>query len=92
MQKVILKQVILLNLVSLIFTYFELHPKEIVVSKQKGNYVFVVEKGIAYEREIQIGLENPKQVQVVSGLKVGENVVVKGYETLRNESKIKVVK
>jgi membrane fusion protein, multidrug efflux system len=67
-------------------------PKEIVVSKQKGNYVFVVEKGIAYEREIQIGLENPKQVQVVSGLKVGENVVVKGYETLRNESKIKVVK
>ncbi len=67
-------------------------PKEIVVSKQKGNYVFVVEKGIAYEREIQIGLENPKQVQVVSGLKVGENVVVKGFETLRNESKIKVVK
>ncbi len=67
-------------------------PKEIIVSKQKGNYVFVVEKGIAYEREIQIGLENPKQVQVVSGLKVGENIVVKGFETLRNESKIKVVK
>jgi len=67
-------------------------PKEIIVSKQKGNYVFVVEKGIAYEREIQIGLENPKQVQVVSGLKSGENIVVKGFETLRNESKIKVVK
>ncbi|MFN8258508.1 MAG: efflux RND transporter periplasmic adaptor subunit [Bacteroidales bacterium] len=67
-------------------------PKEIVVSKQNGNYVFVVEKGIAYEREIQIGLENPKQVQVISGLKTGESVVVKGFETLRNESKIKVVK
>ncbi len=67
-------------------------PKEIVVSRQKGNYVFVVEKGIAYEREIQIGLENPKQVQVISGLKTGENIVVKGFETLRNESKIKVIK
>jgi len=67
-------------------------PKEIIISKQKGNYVFVIEKGIAMEREIQIGLENPKQVQVVSGLKVGERIVIKGFETLRDKSKIKIVK
>jgi len=67
-------------------------PKDIVISKQGGNFVFVVDKGIAHEREIKIGLENPKQVQVISGLTIGESVVVKGFETLRENSKIKIMK
>jgi RND family efflux transporter MFP subunit len=67
-------------------------PKDIIVSKQRGNYVFVVEKGIAFERAVQFGLENPKEVQIISGLKAGERLVIKGFETLRDKSKIKVVK
>jgi membrane fusion protein, multidrug efflux system len=67
-------------------------PKDIIVSKQRGNYVYVVEKGIAYERAVQFGLENPKEVQITSGLKLNEKLVIKGFETLRDKSKIKVVK
>ncbi len=67
-------------------------PKEIILSKQKGNTVFVINKRLAEERIINLGLENPEEVQVVSGLEVNEKLVIKGFETLRNRSKIKVVK
>lgn len=67
-------------------------PREIIVSKQRGNSVFVVEKGIAYERIVEFGLENPKEVQIISGLKANELMVVKGFETLRDRSRVKELK
>jgi multidrug efflux pump subunit AcrA (membrane-fusion protein) len=67
-------------------------PRDIIVSKQRGNSVFVVEKGIAYERIVEFGLENPKEVQIISGLKTDEQIVVKGFETLRDRSRVKELK
>jgi len=67
-------------------------PKEIIVSKQRGNSVFVVEKGIAIERVVEFGLENPREVEIISGLKADERVVIKGFETLRDKSKVKEMK
>lgn len=67
-------------------------PKEVILSKQKGNTVYVIDKGLAVERILAFGLENPNQVQIISGLNQNERLVVKGFETLRNRSKVKVVK
>lgn len=67
-------------------------PKNVILNKQKGNVVFVVHKGLAEERVIEFGLENPDEVQIVSGLEKKDRLVVKGFETLRNRSKIKIVK
>ena len=67
-------------------------PKNVILNKQKGNVVFVVHKGLAEERVIEFGLENPDEVQVISGLEKKDRLVVKGFETLRNRSKIKIVK
>lgn len=67
-------------------------PKNIILSKQRGNTVFVIDKGLAQERIITFGLENPEHVEVVSGLELKEKLVTKGFETLRNRSKVKVVK
>jgi len=67
-------------------------PKDVILTKQNGNTVFVVNKGLAEERIIEFGLENPKEVQVISGLEKKDRLVVKGFETLRNRSKIKIVK
>ena len=67
-------------------------PKSVVLSKQKGSTVFVVERGEAVERVIQIGLDNPEQVEVLSGLSPNEKLVVKGFETLANRSKVTEVK
>ena len=67
-------------------------PKNIILSKQRGNTVFVIDKGLAQERIINFGLENPEYVEIVSGLEKKEKLVTKGFETLRNKSKVKVIK
>lgn len=67
-------------------------PKNVILSKQRGNTVFVVEKDLAQEKVVTFGLENAEEVQIVSGLEKGDRLVVKGFETLRNRSKVKVVK
>ncbi|OQX75162.1 MAG: hypothetical protein B6D64_12190 [Bacteroidetes bacterium 4484_276] len=67
-------------------------PKDIILSKQRGNTVFVINKGLAEERVISFGLENPEEVQVISGLDKNDRLVIKGFETLRDRSKVKVVK
>lgn len=66
--------------------------KDIILSKQKGNTVYVIDKGLAQERILAFGLENPNKVQIISGLNNNERIVIKGFETLRNRSKVKVVK
>ena len=67
-------------------------PKDILLSKRRGKTVFVVEKGAAFERVVSTGLENEYAVEVIEGLKMGEQLVVKGFETLRDHSKIKIIR
>lgn len=67
-------------------------PKSIILSKQRGKTAFVVDKGLVQERILTFGLENPEFVEIISGLSPKEKLVTKGYETLRDKSKVKVVK
>jgi multidrug efflux pump subunit AcrA (membrane-fusion protein) len=67
-------------------------PKNIILSKRKGKTIYVVEKGAAFERIINSGLENAESVEVREGLKIGERLVTKGFETLHNRSKVKIVR
>ena len=67
-------------------------PKDIILSKRRGKTVFVVDKGAAFERVIRSGLENSEQVEVLEGLNEGDRLVTKGFETLRNRSKVKIVR
>lgn len=67
-------------------------PKDIIISRNRKRIVFVVENGIANERVITTNLENADEVEVQSGIEVGESVVSKGFETLRDKSKIKVLR
>lgn len=66
--------------------------KDIVTSSSKGDYVYVAEKGIVVQRRIKTGLENDDYVEVTDGIKGDELIVTEGYETLRDRSKIKILK
>jgi len=67
-------------------------PKEIILSKRRGKTVYVVDKGAAFRRIISTGLENEKEVEVLEGLKAEDRLVIKGFETLRDRSKVKIVR
>ena len=66
-------------------------PKNIIMSRRRGNMVFFIERGVARERYIQTGLENPDEIEVIRGLSENDRVVIKGFETLRNRSKVKIL-
>ncbi len=67
-------------------------PKDVILSRQRGSTVFVVERGEARERVIELGMENPYEVEVISGLKLNDRLVTEGFETLTNRSKVTIVK
>lgn len=66
-------------------------PKETIISRQDGKVVFTVENGIATEKKITTGIENMDVIEVLSGLKVNDRLVVSGFETLRNKSKVSII-
>jgi len=66
-------------------------PKNLILSRREGKTVFIIKKGAARKRILTLGLENPDEVEVIEGLKVDERLVVKGYETLRHKSKVKII-
>ena len=56
-------------------------------------YVYKVsENNIANKTEIKIGIRNSGYVEVVSGLKEGENIVAEGLKKVRPKGKIKPIK
>ncbi len=66
-------------------------PVEAVLVSPEGHRIgFVVEDGIAFRRELLLGIEHGSQVQVVSGLKVGEKIAVAGNEQLRPGMPVRV--
>jgi membrane fusion protein, multidrug efflux system len=67
-------------------------PKNIILSRQRGKTVFIVDRGVASERVIETGLENVTEAEVVKGLAKNERVVTSGFETLSNNSKVKIIK
>jgi len=67
-------------------------PKNIILSRQRGKTVFVVDRGVAEERIIETGLENLTETEVIRGLSRNERVVTGGFETLSNRSKVKIIK
>lgn len=67
-------------------------PKSIILSSNRGKVVYVVDQSTARERRISIGIENQDYAEVITGLKQNDRLVVKGFETLRNDSKVKVIK
>jgi len=67
-------------------------PKDIILSRRRGKTVFIVRKGVAVERTITTGLENPEEVEVIKGLEENERLIIKGFEALKNRSRVKIIR
>jgi membrane fusion protein, multidrug efflux system len=67
-------------------------PKNIILSRQRGKTVFIVDRGVAVERIIETGIENITDIEVRRGLSQNDRVIIRGFETLSNKSKVKIIK
>lgn len=67
-------------------------PKQVVISRRNQKYVYVVDRNSAVLRNIKTGLEDEVNVEITEGLDEGDNLIIRGYETLRENSRVKVLK
>lgn len=66
-------------------------PFDAVIQKPGGkSVVFVVEQGKAHVRPIMTGSEWKGKVEIISGLSIGESLVVRGQEMLKDGVEVKV--
>lgn len=67
-------------------------PRSALLGSAKNPQVYVIDNGIATLRDILIGGSNGMEVEVVEGLKQGEQVVTSGQINLSNGSKVEIAK
>ena len=66
-------------------------PKRLIMSRGRNTkYIYVLDKNVARQCDIKIGIEDKLDVKVVKGLNIGDQIIISGYETLRDDSKVKV--
>ncbi|MDE6451694.1 MAG: efflux RND transporter periplasmic adaptor subunit [Odoribacter sp.] len=67
-------------------------PKDIIKNRRGGKLVYTIDRNSAEEKVIQTGISDDKYIEVEKGLEAGDKIVIKGYDWLRNRSKVKVMK
>lgn len=66
-------------------------PREVTQTRNNRLVVFVVDdEGLARERVVELGIENRTHAEVVEGLLAGERLIVRGAETLKDGTPVKV--
>ncbi len=66
-------------------------PAEAVLTAPTGErYVFVLDQGKVLRRAVEVGIEQHKMIQAISGLEPGQRVVVAGQAALRNGQPVRV--
>jgi len=61
-------------------------PSEAVLQENDGLYVFVANGNIAEKRQITTGISDGNNIQVISGVNVGDKIIVKGKEYLSEKN------
>jgi RND family efflux transporter MFP subunit len=67
-------------------------PRSALVESLKNPFVYVVENGKAVARKIAVGRDIDDQIEVLSGLKEGDQVISGGQINIAEGKKVKVVK
>jgi len=67
-------------------------PKDIILTRGRQQYVYVVGRNsAANQRWLTIGIENQNSVEVLEGLEVNDRLIIRGFETLRDNSKVRII-
>jgi membrane fusion protein (multidrug efflux system) len=64
-------------------------PEEALTPEAERQYVFVVADGKVQRREVRIGGRRPGSVEVLTGLRAGERVVVEGTQKIRDGAMVR---
>ena len=66
-------------------------PSSVVIERDGEVFVFVVDDGKAWQRPLSLGLRNEALVEVVSGLRAGEQVIQQGRAKVKDGQAVEVL-
>jgi membrane fusion protein (multidrug efflux system) len=66
-------------------------PEEALVPTADRQFVYIVDENRARLVEVRIGQRLTGQVEVISGLSAGQQIVVAGVQRLRNGAQVRVI-
>jgi len=72
------------------FQHRLLVPREAVLTRTDRDLVFVVEGGLAKWHYIEQGVQNDREVEILSGVAPGDTVIVGGHYSLAHEASVAV--
>ena len=72
-------------------TLSRLVPKDAIVERANGKFVFTVNDGIATQIQIKTGLSNENLIEIIGPVTVGMDVIVRGNERVRPGQPVQVV-
>lgn len=55
-----------------------------------GNWVYKVENGYAVKVPIEIGIKNSEYIEILSGLNIGDKVIISSYKKFKDYEKLKI--
>lgn len=78
----------------------DINPKENIVAVESDSlieegtktYVFLEQDELAEKREVVTGIDSGEYTEIVSGLKIGDTVLVKGQNFVEDGTKVKVIR
>lgn len=66
-------------------------PRDAMITLGEETFVFVEENGIAKKKYVEVGIDNGKDIEIVSGLNAGEELIIKGQDYLEDGDEVRVV-
>lgn len=64
-------------------------PFESVFNVGKAAFVFVMEDGKALKKQVELGISNDTEYQVLSGVSAGEQIIISGLEDLQDGQRVR---
>jgi membrane fusion protein (multidrug efflux system) len=80
------------NIVHDVHTNTLLVPKGAVIAEDAESAVFVVQDSVAYRKLVKTGYVNGANIEILSGLQAGDKIVTTGQGSLKDSTKVEVVK
>ena len=66
-------------------------PRNTVLESAESKYVYVLENNKAVRRDVETGIDNGNEVEIVSGVSFGETIIVKGQSYVNDGEEVNVV-
>jgi len=66
-------------------------PRDAVLKEEGKEFVFAVEGNQAFRKPVVTGIEREDLIEIVEGVKDGDKIVVRGQESLKDRSTVRII-